>query len=106
MGMESPADSFRVILCRIMEYKPTTITFSVAIMRLLTPQYYRNTVIQDTKAPDHRNVDILELVLPSAKKRGVKVFTWSEDVLESCRTQRRKNPGEGPIRQERQNLLL
>ena len=44
------------------------------------PQYYKNTVIRDTKAPDHGNVDILEMVIPTAKKRGVKVFTWSEDV--------------------------
>lgn len=44
------------------------------------PQYYKNTVIQDTKAPDHGNVDILDMVIPVAKKRGVKVYTWSEDV--------------------------
>jgi hypothetical protein len=43
-------------------------------------QYYKNTVIKDTKAPDHGNVDILETVIPVAKKRGVRVFTWSEDV--------------------------
>src|SRR5215813_14108731 len=44
------------------------------------PQYYKNTIIKDTKAPDHGNLDILELVIPIARKRGVKVFTWSEDV--------------------------
>jgi hypothetical protein len=44
------------------------------------PQFYENTIIQDTKAPDHGNLDILEMVIPVAKKRGVKVFTWSEDV--------------------------
>lgn len=44
------------------------------------PQYYKNTVIQDTKAPDHGNLDILELVIPKARKRGVRVYTWSEDV--------------------------
>ncbi len=43
-------------------------------------QYYKNTIIKDTKAPDHGNVDILETVIPVAKKRGVRVFTWSEDV--------------------------
>jgi hypothetical protein len=43
-------------------------------------QYYKNTVIKDTKAPDHGNIDILEKVIPVAKKRGVKVYTWSEDV--------------------------
>src|SRR6266849_8837763 len=44
------------------------------------PQYYKNTVIKDTRAPDHGNLDILETVIPTAQKRGVKVFTWSEDV--------------------------
>ncbi len=46
------------------------------------PQYYKNTVIdpRDTKAPDHGNIDILEKVIPVAKKRGVKVYVWSEDV--------------------------
>ena len=44
------------------------------------PQYYKNTIIKDTKAPDHGNVDILDVVIPVAKKRGVKVYTWSEDV--------------------------
>src|SRR5579864_7196367 len=43
-------------------------------------QYYKNTIIKDTKAPDHGNIDILEMVIPEAKRRGVKVFTWSEDV--------------------------
>jgi hypothetical protein len=44
------------------------------------PQYYKNTIIQDTKAPDHGKLDILDMVIPVAKKRGVKVYTWSEDV--------------------------
>jgi hypothetical protein len=44
-------------------------------------QYYKDTVIKDVKAPDHgKNFDILEHVIPVAKKRGVKVYTWSEDV--------------------------
>jgi len=43
------------------------------------PQYYKNTVLKDTKAPDHGNLDILELVIPAAKKRGVKTYCWSID---------------------------
>src|SRR5689334_761085 len=43
-------------------------------------QYYKNTVMQDVKAPDYGNIDILEEMIPKAKKRGVKVYTWSEDV--------------------------
>ena len=34
------------------------------------PQYYKNTVLKDTRAPDHGNLDILAEVLPAAKKRG------------------------------------
>lgn len=44
------------------------------------PQYYRDTVLQQTKAPDHGNYDVLEAVVPAAKKRGIKTYTWSEDV--------------------------
>src|SRR5438105_10550637 len=36
------------------------------------PQYYKNTVLKDTRAPDYGNVDALELVIPAAKKRGIK----------------------------------
>src|SRR5262249_13478501 len=44
-------------------------------------QYYKNTVIKDTRAPDHGNLDILAEVLPAAKKRGMKVICWLEDVF-------------------------
>ena len=45
------------------------------------PQYYRNTVIKDTRAPDHGNLDILAEVLPAARKHGMKVICWLEDVF-------------------------
>ncbi len=45
------------------------------------PQYYKNTVIKDTRAPDHGDLDILAEVLPAAKKRGMKVICWLEDVF-------------------------
>jgi hypothetical protein len=38
------------------------------------PQYYANTILKDTRAPDYPNLDILEHVLPEAKKRGIKVY--------------------------------
>ena len=44
-------------------------------------QYYKNTVIKDTRAPDHGDLDILAEVLPAAKKRGMKVICWLEDVF-------------------------
>jgi len=44
-------------------------------------QFYRNTVLKQTKAPDHGNFDILETVLPAAKKRKLKTMCWLEDVF-------------------------
>jgi hypothetical protein len=45
------------------------------------PQYYKNTVIRPAHAPDHGDLDILAEVLPAAKKRGMKVMCWMEDVF-------------------------
>jgi hypothetical protein len=44
------------------------------------PQYYKNTVLTDTRARDHGDLDILATVLPNAKKRGMKTICWLEDV--------------------------
>ena len=38
------------------------------------PQYYANTILKETKSPDYGDLDILELVLPKAKERGMKVY--------------------------------
>jgi hypothetical protein len=46
-------------------------------------QYYRNTVLKETRAPDHGDLDILAEVLPAAKKRGMKIICWLEDVFRS-----------------------
>jgi hypothetical protein len=43
-------------------------------------EFYAKTSLKETRAPDHGNVDILEAVLPSAKKRGLKVICSCEDV--------------------------
>jgi hypothetical protein len=43
-------------------------------------RFYRNTVLQQTRAPDHGDLDILQEVLPKAKRRGMKVFCSCEDV--------------------------
>ena len=45
------------------------------------PQYYKDTVIRPEHAPDHGNLDILAEVLPAAKRRGMKVVAWMEDVF-------------------------
>ncbi len=45
------------------------------------PQYYRDTVIRDFRAPEFGDYDVLEAVLPAARKRGMKTICWFEDVF-------------------------
>jgi hypothetical protein len=45
------------------------------------PQFYQDTILKDTKAPDHGDLDILELVLPKTKQRGMKVFAWNYNIF-------------------------
>jgi hypothetical protein len=45
------------------------------------PQYYRNTVIAPEHAPDHGSYDVLADVIPKARRRGMKVIAWFEDVI-------------------------
>jgi hypothetical protein len=47
------------------------------------PEFYHETILKDTRAPDHGNLDILEAVLPAARKRGLKVFCSCEDAWRS-----------------------
>jgi hypothetical protein len=46
------------------------------------PQYYAGTILGGLKAPDYGNLDILDLVLPKTKKRGMKVYCWLYDSEE------------------------
>jgi hypothetical protein len=45
------------------------------------PEFYKNTVLKNLRAPDHGNLDILAEVVPAAHKRGMKVICWLEDVF-------------------------
>lgn len=45
------------------------------------PGFYRNTVLKETRAPEHGNLDIVATVLPAARKRGMKLFCSVEDVF-------------------------
>jgi hypothetical protein len=47
------------------------------------PAFYADTILKETRAPDHGEADILQMVLPEAKKRGMKVFCSCEDVWRS-----------------------
>lgn len=38
------------------------------------PRYYANTILKETKAPDYGDLDVLEHVLPKAKKQGIKIY--------------------------------
>jgi hypothetical protein len=44
-------------------------------------QYYRDTSLRAIRAPDFGDLDILERVLPEARKRAMKVYCWYEDVF-------------------------
>lgn len=44
-------------------------------------EFYRNTVLKQTRAPDHGDLDIVSAVLPGAKRRGMKLFCSIEDVF-------------------------
>jgi hypothetical protein len=44
-------------------------------------KFYHRTILKQTKAPDHGNLDILAEVLPKAHRRGMKVYAWYEDVF-------------------------
>ncbi|MBI2929194.1 MAG: hypothetical protein HYY24_26315 [Verrucomicrobia bacterium] len=46
-------------------------------------RFYEKTVLQQMRAPDHGDLDIVAAVLPAAKKRGMKLFCSIEDVFRS-----------------------
>lgn len=45
------------------------------------PEYYKDTPLTNTRAPDHPDLDIVKAVLPAARKRGMKFFCSIEDVF-------------------------
>ena len=46
-------------------------------------EFYKQTVIKETRARDHGDLDIVATVLPAAKKRGMRLFCSIEDVFRS-----------------------
>jgi hypothetical protein len=55
-------------------------TFHGGSYTRIHPEYYRDTVLTDFRAPEFGDYDVLEAVLPSARKRGMKTICWFEDV--------------------------
>jgi hypothetical protein len=47
------------------------------------PEFYKDTVLKQTRAPDHGDLDIVAEVLPAARKRRLKLFCSIEDVFRS-----------------------
>jgi hypothetical protein len=43
-------------------------------------RFYGDTILKETRAPDHGDLDIVEAVLPAARKRGLKLLCSVEDV--------------------------
>src|SRR2546430_5608907 len=44
-------------------------------------QYYRDTSIVPEKAPVHPGYDVIADVLPAARRRGMRLYCWFEDVF-------------------------
>ena len=57
-----------------------TATFKGGSYTRLHPHYYGDTAIKEFRAPDFGDYDVLEAVVPEAKKRGMKTICWFEDV--------------------------
>ena len=46
----------------------------------IRPEYYKDTVLKSFRAPEFGDFDVLEAVIPSARKRGMRTICWFEDV--------------------------
>src|ERR1700678_3294407 len=58
-----------------------TDTFTGGNYATIHPEYYKNTVFQGTRATDLGDYDVLQAVVPEAKKRGIKTICWFEDAF-------------------------
>lgn len=57
-----------------------TATFHGGDYAQIHPEYYRESVFRDFRAPDVGNFDLLGAVVPKAKARAIKSYCWFEDV--------------------------
>jgi hypothetical protein len=58
-----------------------TTTFHGGDYAEVHPEFYRDTVFHDFRAPDLGNFDILGDVIPKAKDRGIKSYCWFIDDI-------------------------
>jgi hypothetical protein len=56
-------------------------TFYGGCYTKVNPKYFADTAFKDFRAPDLGDYDVLESVIPAAKKRGLKTICWFEDVF-------------------------
>jgi len=56
-------------------------TFYGGCYTAVDSKYFRDTPFKSFRAPDLGDYDVLEAVLPSARKRGLKTMCWFEDVF-------------------------
>ena len=59
-------------------HHPTAVPFRGGNFATVHPQYYHDTVLkpEDTRSPDFPSLDILAMVVPAARKRGIQTFCW------------------------------
>lgn len=57
------------------------------------PKYFQNTSFKSFRAPELGSYDVLEDVIPKARKRGMKTIAWFEDVF------RKDLPGIAPMQE-------
>ncbi|WP_020596131.1 hypothetical protein [Spirosoma panaciterrae] len=74
-GRQLPGEPFPAHGSQVSDEK----TFHGGNYAIPHPEYYKNTVLKNTRATEHGNFDILASVIPAAKKRGMKVFASVED---------------------------
>jgi hypothetical protein len=60
-----------------------TATFRGGSFTKINPAYFRQTALKGFRAPDFGDYDVLEAVVPAARKRGMKTICWFEDVFRS-----------------------
>ena len=61
--------------------KYDTDTFFGGAYTKVNARYYANTEFKSFRAPDLSDFDVLEKVIPEAKKRGMQTICWYEDVF-------------------------
>ena len=61
--------------------KYDTDTFFGGAYTKVNAKYYANTEFKSFRAPDLGDFDVLEKVIPEAKKRGMQTICWYEDVF-------------------------